>query len=209
MKAIKGRYRTIYFATAALMVAMVAGYAIAATSLTPNGPNQGSNVTTSPTSAFAQGTVSSEQLIIMTSAMVALGTAGTNPIAIGLGGTPSGLTTCTAAPCTAQNFRGFSQNAITPTLGDYGEQIVLSVTQPLTATGASGFDFSMTISITVGATTSSIIYQGYLSTGTTTATTTMTIPVFLFLDLGTTTAPVVNSPITMVFNSCSLYTTCP
>jgi hypothetical protein len=208
MASIGRKYRTIYLVTAALMVALVGGYALAATSLT-NGPNQGSNVTTSPTSAFAQGTVTSEQLVLMTNAMVGLGTTGTNPIAVGLGGTPTALTACAASPCAAQSFRPFSQNAITPTLADYAEQIVLSVTQPTAGTGASAFDFSITISITVGIVTSNVVYQGYISTGTTSAGSAMTIPVFLFLDFGTTTAPVVNSPISMVFNQCSLATACP
>jgi len=209
MESSRRKYRTIYLVTAALMVAMVGGYALAATSLTNPGPTQGSNVTTSPTVGFAQGTVTSEQLVIMTTAMVGLGTAGTNPVTIGLGATPTALIACTVSPCVAQNFRPFSQNTITPTQGDYAEQIVLSVTQPTTGTGASAFDFSMTISITVGVVTSNIVYQGYLSTGTTTAATSMTVPVFLFLDLGTTTAPTVNSPISMVFNQCSASTTCP
>lgn len=201
----KRKYRTIYIVTAALMVAMVGGYTLALTTVT-TGPNQGSTVTTSPTSAFSQGTVTSEQLVVMTTGMVALGTAGTNPLTVGLGGTPTALTACTVATCAAQNFRPFS--AATPTVGDYGEQIVLSVTQPITSTGASGFDFSISVSITISAVPSTVVFQGYLSTGTTTAATAMTIPVFLFGDLGTTTAPVIVS-LSMVFNTCSSASSCP
>ena len=204
MAPIKRKYRTIYLVTAALMVAMVGGYALAATTLT-TGPNQSSNVTTSPTSGFAQGTVSSEQLVVMTTAMVGLSTSGTNPLAVGLGGTPSALATCSAAPCTAQNFRPFS--AATPTVGDYGEQIVLVVTQPVGAGAATAFDFSISVSITISAVPSTVVFQGFLGTGSTTGSS-ESVPVFLFGDLGTTTAPVIVS-ISMVFNSCASATSCP
>jgi len=197
----KRKYRTVYIVTAALMVAMVGGYALALTTVTP-GPTQGSNVTTSPTTGFLQGTVTSEQLVVMTGAMVGLSTAGTNPLTVGLGGTPTALTACAAAPCPAQNFRPFS--AATPTTGDYGEQIVLSVSQPIS--GGSAFDFSISVSITISSVPSTVVFQGYLGTGTAAAA--ETVPVFLFGDLGTTTAPVIVS-ISMVFNTCSTATACP
>lgn len=207
MAQLRRKYRTIYLVTAVLMVAMVGGYALALTTLTNPGPNQGSNVTTSPTSGFTYGSVSSEQLVVITTAMVALGTAGTQTTgAVGLAGTPATLATCAAAPCTAQNYRSITP--ATMTVGDYGEQIVLSVTQPVTATGSEGFDYSISFSITIGGVASTVVFQGYLATGTTTATASVTVPVFLFSDLGTTTAPVIVG-ISMVFNQCSTGTTCP
>jgi hypothetical protein len=66
----------------------------------------------------------------------------------------------------------------------------------------------MTISITVGVVTSNVVFQGYLSTGTTSAVASVTVPVFLFADLQTTTAPVINS-ISVVFNTCSTAASCP
>jgi hypothetical protein len=201
----KRKYRTIYIVTAALMVAMIGGYALAATTLT-TGPNQASNVTTSPTSGFAQGTITSEQLVVITTAMAGTTVTGTQTGTVGLAGTPTALATCAGPTCAAQNFRPV--NPATETQGDYGEQIVLSVTQPTTGTGASAFDFSMTISITVGVVTSNAVFQGYLSTGTTSAGASVTVPVFLFADLATTTAPVINS-ISVVFNTCATATSCP
>jgi hypothetical protein len=205
MAPLKRKYRTIYLVTAALMVAMIGGYALAATTLT-NGPNQASNVTTSPTSGFAQGTITSEQLVVITAGMAGTTMAGTQGGGVGLVGTTTALATCAGAPCAAQNFRPVTP--ATETVGDYGEQVVLSVTQPTTGSGASGFDFSMTISITIGLVTSNVVFQGYLSTGTTTAVASMTVPVFLFADLGTNTAPIINS-ISVVFNTCATAASCP
>jgi len=205
MTSMKRKYRTIYLVTAALMVAMIGGYALAATTLT-TGPTQTSNVTTSPTSGFAQGTITSEQLVVVTAGMAGSAVTGVQSGAVGLAGTTTAIAKCAANPCAAQAFR-----PVTPaseTVGDYGEQVVLSVTQPIAGTGASGFDFSMTISVTISGVTSSVVFQGYLSTNTTTAAGAVTVPVYLFADLGTTTAPVINS-ISAVFNTCATATTCP
>ena len=208
MAPLKRKYRTIYIVTAALMVAMVGGYALAATTLTP-GPTQASNVTTSPTSGFSQGTVSSEQLVVVTAAMAAVATAGTQSGTVGLAGTPTALAACTAAPCAAQNFRPVAP--ATPTVGDWGEQIVLSVTQPTTASGNAGaFDFSVTIVYELNGVppTTTVVFQGYLGTGSTTAAASETVSVYLFMDLGTTTVLTITS-LSMVFNTCSTTTFCP
>jgi len=205
MAPMKRKYRTVYIVTAALMVAMIGGYALAATTLTA-GPNQSSNVTTSPTSGFAQGTISSEQLVVITAAMAATTVTGTQLGTVGLAGTPTALAACAANPCAAQGFR--PTNPASETQGNYGEQVVLSVTQPTTGSGATAFDFSMTISITLGVVTSSVVFQGYLSTGTTTNAASVTVPVFLFADLGTNSAPIINS-ISVVFNTCATATSCP
>ena len=202
----KRKYRTIYLVTAALMVAMIGGYALAATSLTNPGPTQTSNVTTSPTAGFALASITSEQLVVISTAMAGVATAGTQIGTTALEGTMTPLATCAAAPCAPVNLRPV--NPATETQGDYGEQIVMTVVQQLTGTGSLGFDFSMTISITVGLVTSSVVFQGYIGTGTTTAAATVNIPVYLFADLATTTAPVINS-INVVFNQCSSGTACP
>lgn len=202
MAPLKRKYRIVYLVTAALMAAMIGGYALALTTLT-TGPNQASNVTTSPTSGFALGTVTSEQLVVVTAGMAGVATAGTQTGTVGLAGTPTALASCGAGPtCAAQNFRPV--NPATETVGDYGEQIVLSVAQSTAA--SSGFDFSITVAITIGGAPSNVVFQGFLATGTATAS--VTVPVFLFADLGTTTAPVIVS-ISMVFNTCSSATTCP
>jgi hypothetical protein len=202
------KYRAIYIVTAALMVAMVGGYALAATSITTMTPGQSSNVTTTPApTGFANiGSVASEQLVVLTAAMTGSTIGGTQIGTLGLDGTPTALAACNLAPCTAQGFRPASPSAATT--GDYGEQLVVNVIQPLTAAGPLGFDFAITISITVGAATSSVVVQGYLSTGTSGATAAPTVPVFVFVDLGTTTAPVINS-VNVVFNQCASATSCP
>ena len=204
MAPIKRKYRTIYLVTAALMVAMVGGYALAATTLTTLSPGQSSNVTSTPApGGFTNiGTISSEQLVVLSGNMVAVSTAGTQIGTVGLDGTPAALAVCAANPCTAQNFR-----PVTPaseTVGDYGEQIVISVIQPATGGTSMGFDFSMTIVATTG----TIVAQGYLATGVSTSATSVTVPVFVFVDLTTTNAPVINS-LSVVFNQCSSATACP
>jgi len=208
MAPLKRKYRTVYLVTAALMVALIGGYALAATTLT-TGPTQSSNVTTSPTSGFSQGTVSSEQLVVLTTAMSGVATAGAQTGTVGLAGTPAALTACTAAPCVAQNFRPVTP--ATPVVGDWAEQIVLSVTQPTTASGnAAAFDFSVTIVFELNGVTPSTtaVFQGYLGTGSTTAAGSETVPVFLFMDLGTTTVLTIMT-ISLVFNTCSTTSTCP
>ena len=201
MAPLKRKYRTIYLVTAALMVAMIGGYALAATTLTNPGPTQNSNVTTSPTGAFTYATVSSEQLVIITTAMSTTTVAGAQ-VGVGLSGTTQTLAACAASPCAAQNFRPITP--ATETVGDYGEQLVLTVVQPITATGSEGFDFS----ITVTTSTTSVVFQGYLQTATTTAGASVNVPVYLYADLGTTTAPIING-ISFVFNSCSTAAACP
>ena len=200
----RGKYRSIYLVTAALMVAMIGGYALAATTLTTLSPGQSSNVTSTPApGGFANiGAISSEQLVVLSAAMTGVATAGTQVGTIGLDGTPTALALCAANPCAAQNFR--TANPATETTGDYGEQIVISVTQPATGGTSLGFDFSVTVMASTGTT----VVQGYLATGVSSAGTAVTVPVFLFVDLTTTTAPVINS-LSVVFNQCSSATACP
>lgn len=201
----KSKYRTIYIVTAALMVAMVGGYALAATTVTTLSPGQSSNVTNtpSPTGFTSIGSISSEQLVVLTAGMTGSATAGAQTTAsVGLSGTPTALANCAAGPCAAQNFR--TANPATETTGDYGEQIVLTVTQPATGGTSLGFDFS----ITIVATTGTVVTQGYLATGVSTGGTTESIPVYIFVDLTTTTAPAINS-LSVVFNQCSSATACP
>jgi len=200
----KRRHRTIYLVTAALMLAMIGGYALAATTVTTLAPGQSSNVTSTPTPGgfTTVGTITSEQLVVLTAAMTGSATAGTQVGTLGLDGTPTALAVCAAAPCAVQGFK--MANPATETTGDYGEQIVVSVTQPATGGASTGFDFS----ITVVASTGTVVGQGYLATGVSTAATAQTVPVFLFVDLTTTTAPVINS-LSVVFNQCASATSCP
>lgn len=201
----KRRYRTLYVVTAALMVALIGGYALAATSLT-TGPAQTSNVTSSAPAGFTTATVSSTQLVILTTAMTAgtVPNAGTGVSTTLIAGTPTAIGVCAAAPCAAQPFR--TGNPATETAGDYGEQIVLSITQPASGTTPSGFDFS--ISITIVGVATPVVAQGYLSTAASSGAAAVQVPIYLFVDLLTTTAPSV-SAISIVFNACSTATACP
>ncbi|MCI4340571.1 MAG: hypothetical protein L3J73_04825 [Thermoplasmata archaeon] len=206
----KRRQRTIYLATAAAMVAMVGGYALAATTVTTLNPQQSTNVTQTPTPGGFSGvaTVTSEQLVVLTAGMTGSLTGGTQVGgATGLDGTPRALATCAAGPCPLANF--ITASPATETTGNFGEQVVMTVTQPAGAAGNSvGFDMSLQVSITVGVVTSTVSAIGYLATGTTGVGTTSTITVFLFVDLGTASAPVINS-VNVVFNQCSSAAACP
>lgn len=202
----KRRQRTVYLVTIAAMLAMIGGYALAATTVTTLSPQQTSNVTQSPSPGGFGGIASivSEQLVVLSSAMTTSSTAGTQTSgAVGLEGTPTALTACTTTPCSAQNFRTASPS--TQTAGDFGEQIVLNVFQSAANSGV-GFDMAVTLQITVGVVSSSVVALGYLTVPT--SATTATIPTFLFIDLNTSSAPVINS-VSVVFNQCSTGTSCP
>jgi len=202
--------RTVYLVTAAAMLAMIGGYAIAATTVTTLSPQQSSNVTQSPSPGGFAGiaTITSEQLVVLTSSMSSATAGGVETSgAVGLSGTPHALATCATGPCAATNF--ITALPATEVTGDFGEQIVLSVTQPSGVVANSvGFDIAVTVSITVGVTTSSQNALAYVATGSTGVGTTSTIPVFLFVDLGTSTAPVINS-VSVVFNQCASASACP
>jgi len=205
MAANKSKHRTIYIVTAALMVAMIGGYALAATTVTTLSPGQSSNITNTPTpGGFANiGSIGAEQLVVLSAGMTSSATAGTQTGgAVGLSGTPTALGVCGANPCAAQNFRTASPG--TETTGNFGEEIVVDVTQPATGGTSLGFDFS----ITIVASTGTVVAQGYLATGVSTSAGTVTVPVFVFVDLTTTTAPTISS-LSVVFNQCSSATACP
>ena len=206
MTSIKRKYRTIYLVTAALMVAMIGGYTLAASSLTTTGPGQTTNVTITAPAGFATATVTSWQLVVLTAAMTGATVAGTNVATSYMAATPTALAACAANPCAVQTFR--SGNPGTETTADYGEQIVLSVSQPLHTGTASGFDLSIGINWQTGTgVMSNVSAQAYFSTGLGTAGA-VTVPVYLFVDLLSTNAPILNS-ISIVFNTCSSATACP
>jgi hypothetical protein len=206
----KTRQRTVYLVTAAAMIAMVGGYALAATSITTLSPQQATNVTQSPSPGGFSGiaTIVSEQLVTLTAGMTGATSGGSQVAgATGLDGTPHALASCAAGPCPLANL--ITASPATETTGNFGEQIVLSVTQPSGAAANSvGFDMAISVSITIGVTTSDVTAIAYLATGNTGVGTTSTITAYLFVDLGTTSAPVINS-VSVVFNQCSSATACP
>jgi hypothetical protein len=206
----KNRQRTVYLITAAAMIAMVGGYALAATTVTTLSPQQSTNVTQTPSPGGFAGvaTITSEQLVVLSAGMTG-STAGGVQLAgaTGLDGTPHALATCGAGPCPIANF--ITASPATETTGNFGEQIVMTLTQPSGgAANSVGFDVALQISITVGAATSTVSAISYLATGSTGVATTSAITVFVFIDLGTASAPVINS-LNVVFNQCSSATACP
>ncbi len=207
--ATKRKQRLVYAVTAAAMIAMIGGYALAATTVTTLSPQQATNVTQSPNPGGFAGiaSVTSEQLVVLSTGMAGATAGGTETSgAVGLSGTPAALATCATTPCAASNF--ISASPASEVAGDFGEQIVMTVTQP-SGTGSSvGFDMAFTVSMTVGTTTSTVTALAYLATGATGVLTTSAIPVFVFIDLGTTSAPVINS-VSVIFNQCSSATACP
>lgn len=194
------RQRTIYLVTIAAMIAMIGGYALAATTVTTLAPPQSSNVTSggTPGGFTSIAAVTSEQLVVISAAMSGSTAAGTQGAGSGLSGTPTQLAVCAAPPCASQSFRAASPAATT---GDYGEQLTLNAFQSA-ANSALGFDMV----VTVVTTTATVVAYAYVEMPTSAVT--ETIPVFLFVDLGTTTAPVINS-VSVVFNQCSAGTSCP
>jgi hypothetical protein len=199
----KRRLRTVYAATILGVMAMVGGYVLAA-STTTTGPAQGSNITSTTPSGFTTATVASSQLVVLTattSGYAALGSqaAGT----AGLSGTTTALSTCASGPCTGNGSPATQTNAATS--GHYAEQLVIAVIQPLSGSGASGFDMSITVNFGASSVASA---NFYVSTGTTSAGTTQTVNVYVFVDLGTGTAQTVSS-VAVVFNGCATAAACP
>jgi hypothetical protein len=190
------RQRTIYLVTVAAMIAMIGGYALAATTLSSL-PTQTSNVTSGNPGGFSLATVTSEQLVAISTAMSATTAAGTQGAGVGLSGTAVLMATCTL-PCAVQNFKAATPATVT---GDYGEQLTLNAFQ---STANSGLGFDLTI--TVVTSTSTVVAFAYFELPTSAVT--GTIPVFLFVDLGTTTAPIIDS-VSVIFNQCSTGTACP
>ena len=196
----KQRQRTVYLVTIVAMFAMIGGYALAATTVTTLAPPQSSNVTSGGTlGGFSTiATVTSEQLVVVSGAMSAAAAAGVQGGSVGLSGSTSQLAICALAPCASQSFKAATPAATT---GDYGEQITLNVFQSAANTGI-GFDMALTVVTTAG----TVVAFAYIQVPTSALT--ETIPVFLFVDIGTAIAPIVNS-VSVVFNQCSAGTTCP
>jgi hypothetical protein len=193
------RQRTVYLVTIVAMVAMIGGYALAATTLSGL-PAQTSNVTSGTPGGFALATVASEQLVVVSTAMSTATAAGTQGAGVALSGTTFQLTACAASPavCAGQSLKAATPAAV---VGDYGEQLSLNVAQSAANSGL-GFDMA----ITVVTSTTTIVAFAYIELPTTANAN--TIPVFLFVDLGSAAAPIVNS-VSVVFNQCSTGTSCP
>lgn len=197
-----GRRRAVWIATAAAMVALLGGWALAV-STTSTGPAQSSNITVTTPNGFTTASVGSTQVILLSSTVAAYPAAGTQAATTAaLSGSTLTLTACATGPCT-QNLVAVDGNTVTA--GDYALQMVVDVTQPATGGTAAGFDVQAEVTINGGTLE---FGNAYLSTGVSTAVTSQTVDVLLFVDLGTTTAPTLSSA-SIQFNSCLSASSCP
>lgn len=195
--------RLVYWATGVSVLALTAGFVMAASTLNA-GPSQSSNATTTNPSPFSGASVVASALLVETPTIAAYGTLGVQSgSTAGLSGTTSVLATCASGPCQISYAPASQTNPATSL--DYAEEVEIAVTQPTTGVGASGFDLQITVSFGAG---SLAIAAGYASTGTTSAGSPQTVDVFLYVDLGTASAPTVNV-VSVTFNTCGSTASCP
>ncbi|MGI0132175.1 MAG: hypothetical protein ACREDK_03645 [Thermoplasmata archaeon] len=191
----------MYVATIVAMLAMVGGWALATTTIT-TGPAESTNITTSQPAGFSTATVASTQVVKVNNAIAAYTAAGTQSSdTSGLAGTTASLTPCAAA-C-AENYITVNGNTITA--GDYAQQIVFTVTQPVST--ATGFDIQVQVTMN----TNVLVFgNAYFDTNFNSQSSTSTVTVYLFVDLGVggVSAPTISS-ISVQFNGCLSTTSCP
>jgi|HubBroStandDraft_1064217.scaffolds.fasta_scaffold101455_2 hypothetical protein len=201
------RQRSVYLVTAAIVAAMVGGYALAATTTTPLTNPQGSTQgTTTPGGLIAgYAWTNSELVVIVTGGDPTLGTS--NGAGNALGGTQLALTGCGAATCSQNN-----QPALGPTevVGDYAEEIILTVTQA-TAAPAHGVEAQFVVTCT-GCSTPTLVANAFTNAGISTNGGGSSITVNFLIDTGisasSTTTPVITE-VSIVMDNCVGLTTCP
>jgi len=201
------RQRTVYLVTAAIVAAMVGGYAIAATSTTtltnPQGSSQG---TTTPGALIAgYSWTNSELVVIVVGGDAPLGTS--NGAGNALGGSQLALTGCAVAACSQNN-----QPALGPTevVGDYAEEVVLTVTQGVAAP-AQGVEAQFVVTCT-GCSTPTLVANAFLNAGVSTNAGGSAITVNFLIDTGisasSTSTPVITE-VSIVMDNCVGLATCP
>jgi len=199
--------RAVYLVTAAIVAAMIGGYALAATATTPPTNPQGSSQGTTTPGPLVPGYswTNSELVVLLVNKDVSLGTS------IGTGNALEGqqlaLTDCASATC-SQNF----QPALGPTevVGDYAEEIVLTVAQG-TAAPANGVEAQFVISCT-GCVTSTLVANAFTNAGTSGNAGGSTITVNFLIDTGesaSSTATPVITEVSIVMDNCVGLVTCP
>jgi hypothetical protein len=202
------RQRTVYLATAAIVAAMIGGYALAATATTtltnPQGSAQG---TTTPGGLIAgYSWTNSELVVLLANGDTALGTS--NGVGNALGGVQLPLAPCGGATC-SQNYKP----ALGPAevVGDYAEEIVLTVTQGITAP-ANGVEAQFVVTCTA-CSTPTLVANAFANAGTSTNSPGGSIITLNFLiDTGisasSTTTPVITE-VSIVMDNCVGLSTCP
>jgi len=200
--------RVVYLVTAAIVAAMVGGYALAATTTTaltnPQGSTQG---TTSPGGLIAgYSWTNSELVVLMVNTDPGLGTStGTGNA---LGGDQLALTGCAAPTCSQNNQPALGPTEVT---GDYAEEIVLSVAQGI-ALPAHGVEAQFVVTCT-GCSTATLVANAFLNAGVSSNTPGgSTITVNFLVDTGisasSTSTPVITE-VSIVMDNCVGLSTCP
>jgi len=186
---------------------MVGGYALAATATQPLTHSQGSSQgTTAPGSLIAGYTWTNAELVVLlenTDPMLGTSTGVGNS----LGGSQLALTGCATATCSQNN-----EPALGPTeaVGDYAEEIILTVTQGVAAP-ANGVEAQFVVTCT-GCSTPTLVANAFTNAGVSTAVGGSVITVEFFIDSGISasspTEPVVTE-VSIVMDNCVGLTTCP
>jgi hypothetical protein len=199
--------RAVYLATAAIVAAMIGGYALAVTSTTsltnPQGSTQG---TTTPGGLIAgYSWTFSELVVLLVNTDPALGTS--NGAGNALGGSQLALTGCAALTCSQNN-----QPALGPAevVGDYAEEIVLTVAQGIAAP-ANGVEAQFVVTCTA-CSTPTLVANAFTNAGVSTHGGGSTITVDFLIDTGisasSTTTPVITE-VSIVMDNCVGLSTCP
>ncbi|MGA8709864.1 MAG: hypothetical protein WB786_01345 [Thermoplasmata archaeon] len=199
--------RTVYLVTAAIVAAMVGGYALAATSTTtltnPQGSSQG---TTTPGALIAgYSWTNSELVVILAGADATLGTS--NGAGNALGGTQLALTGCAIATCSQNNQPALGPSEV---VGDYAEEIIVTVAQGVAAP-AHGVEAQFVVTCTA-CSTPTLVANAFTNAGVSTNGGGSIITVNFLIDTGisasSTTTPVVTE-VSIVMDNCVGLTTCP
>ena len=199
--------RTVYLVTAAIVAAMIGGYALAATSTTPLSNPQGSTQgTTTPGSLIAgYSWTNSELVVIVANGDTSLGTS--TGAGNSLGGNQLALIGCATATCSQDN-----QPALGPieVVGDYAEEIILTVAQGVAAP-ANGVEMQFVVTCTA-CSTPTLVANAFTNAGISTNAGGSVITVQFLISTGisasSTTTPVITE-VSIVMDNCVGLTTCP
>jgi hypothetical protein len=205
--ATRNRQRTVYLVTAAIVAAMIGGYALAATSTTsitnPQGSAQG---TTTPGALIAGYSWTNGELVVLTvNTDPSLGTS--TGVGNALGGTQLALTGCATPTCSQNNepARGPAE-----VVNDYAEEIILTVAQG-TAAPANGVEAQFVVTCT-GCSTPILVANAFTNAGISSNSGGSSITVNFLIDTGISassmTTPVITQ-VSIVMDNCVGLSTCP
>jgi len=201
------RQRSVYLATAAIVAAMIGGYALAATSTTPPTNSQGSAQGTTTPGALIPGYTwtNSELVVLNVSGDPTMGTS--TGAGNALVGTQDPLASCNAATC-ALNLQPAAGPA--EVQYDYAEEIVLTIAQG-TMAPTHGVEAQFVVTCT-GCSTPVLLANAFANAGTSIFSGGSTITVNFLIDTGisssSTTEPVI-SEVSIVMDTCVGTSTCP